>query len=278
MADDHAPITPRHNLLKALERVGTLESALDHLQERLEQMGLTMTHLIRLRDDVAQLQSALPHLQEQQAEALRLAEELTRQRRADFSQLHQGLTELERQTQGLEVKIRHLEDRLQLQEAHLWEARESASRLREEMDHLRDQMEDIRRHLQQQARIASGLAEQVHKVASSLEAMQGLGDATRKIASQHDQLAQRIASLEGSLGQVTLDMQELARHLTVAMERAQEGLNRLLIFQREVDEMARQLQHRMEGFLQLLHRQKRRQLDIVAQEVKELGGDLDKAP
>jgi chromosome segregation ATPase len=278
MADEQLPLSSRHHLVKAWERVGSLESALDHLQDRLGQMELTMAHLLRLRDEVAQLQSALPHLQEQHAEALRLAEELTRQRRADFSQLHQGLAELERQTQGLEVRMRHLEDRLQLQDAHLQEARESVSHLGEEVAHLRDQMEDLRRHLQQQARIAGGLAEQVHKVASSLEALEGLREATRKAVSQHDQLAQRMASLEGSIGQVTLDMQELARHLTVAMERAQEALNRLAIFQREVDEMARQLQQRMEGLLQLLHRQKRRQMDIVAQEVKELSGDLDKTP
>ncbi len=278
--DDHDQMarTSRRALPQALERLQALEAALRHLQSQIEDLSLAASQVARLRDDLAHLQAVIPRLQEQQYEELALLGDALRQRRTDAEQFRQATARLSREMEAMEAKARTLEERLQIQERRLRALEETSARSGEGLAHLEAQLEDLRRHLQQHFHLIGQLNEQTQKLGSPLEAMEGLREGLRQAAAHRDQLAQRLAAVEGSLSQTALEVQELSRHLGVAMDRAQEGLNRIVVLQREVDEQTRKLQRRLEGLLQLLQRQKRRQIEIASQEVKELQSGLDETP
>jgi len=277
MADDHEreARAARRTLPQALQQVQGLETALRHLQEQVQEIGLALSRLSRVRDDLAHIQSVLPHLQERQTEALALADDALRQRRADMEQFRQATAHLSRDVQALEAHTRTLEERLQNQEGRLRALEEATLRATEEVARLEGRLEEVKRHFQQQANVLGQLSEQVHKLTASVEALEGLRESVRQAASHRDQLGQRLTAVESSLSHAVLEVQELSRHVSLATDRAQEALNRMVVLQKEVDEQARQLGRRLDTLLRLLQRQRRRQIEILGQEVKELRSGLD---
>ena len=89
--------------------------------------------------------------------------------------------------------------------------------------------------------------------------------------SERDQLAQRIALSEKLGGELTEELQRLTHHVAKIDQRQQVQNAQIMDLMGRVGETSEQLQAQLKRVFQLLLRQRRRQMDTLAQEIKELG-------
>src|SRR3990172_2338995 len=89
--------------------------------------------------------------------------------------------------------------------------------------------------------------------------------------SERDQLAQRIALAEKLGGELTEELQQLTHHVAKIDQKQQVQNAQIMDLMGRVQETSEQLQAQVKRVFQLLLRQRRRQMDTLAQEIKELG-------
>ena len=122
------------------------------------------------------------------------------------------------------------------------------------------------------------ILEGTRRVAERLDKIDGLvnfpAEARELITranSERDQLAQRIALSEKLGGELTEELQRLTHHVAKIDQRQQVQNAQIMDLMGRVGETSEQLQAQLKRVFQLLLRQRRRQMDTLAQEIKELG-------
>lgn len=293
-------------LEQALKHSWSLESEIRKIHEAMNVSGSAVSQLSAMREEVRQVRDQLSKMQDRQAAIVNRTEEVVRQRQADSGRDKQDISTLAKQIEGAARGAGQYEDRMKSLEEIVRRAEDGASAARLGAQAIERQFEDIAVRGQRSLEAAVRLEQDVARITSDVDALRKIDadlddkiklilEGTRRVAerldkmddlvnfpaeareliqragSERDQLAQRIALAEKLGGELTEELQQLTHHVAKIDQRQQVQNAQIMDLMGRVQETSEQLQAQVKRVFQLFLRQRRRQLDTLAQEIKELG-------
>jgi len=301
-------------LEQALKQVWSMEADLKRLTEALSSSGSASATLAGLREDVRQLHGQMGKLQDRQSALANRTDEVLRQRQTETSRDRQELSELSRQVVSLIKNIEHYETRAQSIEETARRVEETVAGGRLTDQSLERQMEEISTRTGRAHEAALRIEQDIARVAAELEKLAKIDDAqterlqvmqeqlrrlterTDKLESisafpeearellqranfEREQLSGRILQIERLSSEVTERLNEFLQSIARLDQRSQTQAADLLALTGELNEVADHTKSQLKRVFQSLLRQRRRQHEALAQEIKELsqgevqGGD-----
>ncbi len=293
-------------LEQSLKHSWALESEIRKIHESMNVSGSAAVQLSTMREELRQVRDQLSKIQDRQVAISNRTEEVLRQRQADSGRDKQELSTLFKQIEAVGRGVGQFEDRLKSLEESVRRGEDSVSAARLGAQAIERQFEDIvvrgQRSLEAAVRLEQDVAritgdvdglrkidaelddkirlilEGTRRVAERLDRMDGLvnfpAEARELITranSERDQLAQRIALAEKLGGELTEELQQLTHHVARIDQKQQVQNAQIMDLMGRVQETSEQLQAQVKRVFQLFLRQRRRQMDTLAQEIKELG-------
>ena len=297
-------------LEQALKHVWSLDADIQKLAEALTVSGSAANQLSALREQVRQVHDQLGRIQDRQSAITNRTEEVLRQRQADSSRERHDLTVLAKQLeavakgidqrdgrlQALEEAFRHVEDEVagsrlagQGLERGVEEVAgradrslEATVRLEQEVAHAKGEIDARRKAdetLDDRMRL---MLEQVRRLSERIDKLDGIADFPQEArellhrgTAERDQLTQRLALLDKLAGEVSERVKECVQTVARLDQRAQTQAAQLMDLSGQLNELADQTRGQIKRAFQLLLRQRRRQSETLAQEIKELSqGEL----
>lgn len=293
-------------LEQALKRTWTLESDVKRLSEAAGQAGSAASVVSGLREELRQVRDQLSRMQDRQTAISNRAEEALRQRSSGDGRDRHDIGNVARQIEALGRYVEPLENRIQALEEALRRYEESISGVRltqASLDRIVEEMGTrANRALETASRIEQSVVsntgevvalrkaddslnervtfvlEQVHRAAERIEKLEEFTDfpdeareLLHRSKSERELLAQRMALIEKLVGELSERTQTLGHNLAKVDSRQHVQNAQIVDLSGQVNETAEQLLGQLKRFNQLLLRQRRRQLDTLAAEVKELG-------
>jgi len=306
-----------HKLESELEgsrkQVWSLETETRRLTESLAVSGSAMGQISVLREEMRQINDRVGRLQDRQAELANRTEEALRQRNSDSGRDKHDAGMLARQIESLGRNMDQYDARLHQAEESLRRAEEGVSGIRLAAQSLERGFEDAAgrstRSLEAAARLEQDVArltgdvdglhktddalddrisvvlEQVHRGAERLdkaEEIVGFPEEARELLHratvERDQMVHRIALIEKLNGELTERMQQFGHAQGKLDQRQEVTTAQAMDLAGKIQEIAEQMDRQMKRLFQLILRQRRRQMDTLAQEIKELTqSDLEKS-
>jgi methyl-accepting chemotaxis protein len=301
-------------LEQALKQVWSMEGDVKRLTEAFSSSGSTSATVAALREGMRQLDSQMGKLQDRQTAVANRTDEVLRQRQTETSRDRQELSELSRQVVTLIKNIEHYETRAQAIEEAARRVEETVAGGRLTDQSLERQMEEIatrtgRAHeatmrieqdvarvgpeLEKLAKIDDAhterlqvMQEQVRRLTEridKLESISAFPEEARELLQranfEREQLAQRILQIERLSSEVTDRLNEFLQSVARLDQRSQTQAAELLALSSELNEVAEFSKSQLKRMFQVTLRQRRRQHEALAQEIKELsqgevqGGD-----
>lgn len=297
-------------LEQALKQMWSLEADGRRLTEVVSASGSTSTSLAALREEVRQITGQIGKIQDRQSALANRIEEVFRQRQTETSRDRQDFGQLSRDLVALGKNIEHYENRLQaLEEAsrrveetaagsqlanqalerHLEglstrtaRAHEAALRVEHETARVASEVERVAKDGEGHSERAKVLQEQLNRInerIDKLESIAAFPEEARELLQranfEREQLAQRILLVERLSSDVTERLQEFLQSLARLEQRTQTHGAELVSLRGELTELAEQTKSQLKRISQVQLRQRRRQHEAIAQEIKELSqGDL----
>jgi len=293
-------------LEQALKHSWSLESEIRKIHEAMNVSGSAVSQLSAMREEVRQVRDQLSKMQDRQAAISNRTEEVVRQRQADSGRDKQDVSTLAKQIEGLARGIGQFEDHMKSLEEIVRRAEDGAAAARLGAQAIERQFEDIAVRGQRSLEAAVRLEQDVARITGDVDALRKVDaelddkirltlETTRRASerldkmddlvnfpaearelitranSERDQLAQRIALAEKLGGELTEELQKLTHHVAKIDQRQQVQNAQIMDLTGRVQETSEQLQAQVKRVFQLLLRQRRRQIDTLAQEIKELG-------
>lgn len=293
-------------LEQALKRTWTLESDVKRLSEAASQAGSAASVVTGLREEVRQVRDQLGKMQDRQTAIANRAEEALRQRSAGDGRDKHDIGTVGKQIEAVARYVEPFENRIQAIEESLRKYQEDVSGVRLNNASLDRVVEEIgtraNRALETSARLEQGVAsnagdvgsvkkvnesfderikfilDQVHRAADRIEKLEEFAtfpDEARELihrsTSERELMTQRIALIEKLAGELAERMQTLGHNLAKVESRQHVQNAQVVDLSGQVHETAEQLLAQLKRFNQLLLRQRRRQLDTLSAEIKELG-------
>ena len=268
--------------------------------------GSATAALTTLREDVRQLHGQLGRIQDGQSALANRTDEVVRQRDAEAGRGRQDLGALAKQLEGLardtaqydgrmqalEDTIRHVEEEVAgerlasrslergVEEMSTRGARshEATLRLDQQVSHQTAELEQLRKEdtafddrlalVSEQSR---RLSERIDKLESIAAFPEEARELLKRATFERDQLTQRMGLIEQLSGEVTERLQEFLQGQARLEQRAQTQGAEIIALIGRVQELEEQTRAQMKKVFQTLLRQRRRQAETLAQEIKELG-------
>jgi len=293
-------------LEQSLKRVWTLESDVKRLSDGATKAGSAASVVSGLREELRQVRDMLGRMQDRQTAIAARAEEALRQRSAGDGRDKHDIGAVARQVEAVARNVESYENRIQVLEEALRRSEEDVAGVRLTTQALERIVEEnatrANRALETAARLEQGVAgntgdignlqkadeavservkfilEQVHRAAERLEKLEDLAqfpDEARELihraTSERELMAQRVALIEKLAGELAERTQKMGHGLAKVETRQHVQNAQIVDLSGEVHETAEQLMGQLKRFNQLLLRQRRRQLDTLAAEIKELG-------
>ena len=293
-------------LEQSLKRVWTLESNIKRISEATGQAGSASSVVSGLREELRQVRDQLGRVQDRQTAIAGRAEEALRQRSAGDGRDKHDFGAVVRQIEAVARHVEPYENRMQVIEEAIRKHQEDVAGVRLNNASLDRIVEEIgtraNRALETSARLEQGVAsnagdmgslkkadesfderikfilEQVHRASDRIEKLEEFApfpDEARELihraTSERDQLTQRMALIEKMAGEVSERTQTMGHNLAKVESRQHVQNAQIVDLSGQVHETAEQLLAQLKRFNQLLLRQRRRQLDTRAAEIKELG-------
>ena len=299
---------------QALKRVFALDADVRKLVEILNVSSSSASLLTGVREELRQVHDQMGRLQDRQAALTNKTGEIARQRGAEASRDRHDILALTKQIEATARGIEQFENRvLAVEEAQrrtdesvagarldtqsvqrsveevvgrATRSMEAIARLEQDVARAAGEAESRRREigiLEDKARL---MLEQVHRLGERVDKMDHLigfpdeaRDLIQKAAHERDQLTQRMAMLEKLGGEISEELQKLAQSLGRLDQRGQNQTAQIMDLTGRLNELSDMMNAHMARMLQILLRQRRRQAEALAQEVKELtqsgfhGGD-----
>lgn len=292
-------------LEQALKRVWSMDADLRKLTEALAASGSVAATIVALREEVRQLRDQSGRLQDRQAALTNRMEELVRSNQAASARdrnemavvlkqvdaLGRAIGQYESRMQGMEEVARHLEDdiaasRLAAQgmeraqeemATRVARVHEATVRLDQEVSRVTTEVEKLKKideetadHVRLQAEQSRRLAERVDKIEPLLSFPDEAREALQRATLERDQIVQRLALLERLAADINERSQEFAQISTRLDQRNQHLAAQLMEMSGQLQDMAEQTAAQLKRIFQILIRQRKRQADTIAQEIKEL--------
>jgi len=297
-------------LEQSLKRAWSVEADLKRLAESVSNAGSAAALVGAFREDIRQVRDQLGRIQDRQAAIANRTEEAVRQRTAEGGREKHDLSSVSRQLDALARAVEQYDNRLQAIEEGIRRAEDDLSgaklaaqgleRIVEESSTRAMRSLETATRLEQQ--VAAGaidigelrksdeslgdrlnlILEQVHRSADRIEKLDdllGFPEEARELihraTSERELMSQRMALIEKLAGELAERAQTLG-HSFGKVEQRQHVLNaQIMDLSGQVQGTAEMMQAQMKRLSQLLLRQRRRQLDTLGAEIKELSqGEL----
>jgi chromosome segregation protein len=294
-----------HELEQALNQIWNLDSGLRKLEETSGDAGAAATAMPALHEEVRQLRSVVGKMQDRQNLLAGKLEETLRQQQADMGRERQeralvikqadagvrAISQFEARIQRLEDSLRHLDEALS--ETRL--ARETMARDLEEIGNRTSRNLETALRLEQQVSGFNSEAEELRKRDGELdERINLLEERLRRQEERLDkhednlklplemkeqldravferqQLSERLGKVEAVSGSLVERTADFIQGLALVEQRAQAQAGRLLEMTEELKEQRDVLFEQMRKLIRTMERQRRRQAEGLAQEIKEL--------
>jgi len=295
-----------HELEQALNQIWNLDSGLRKLEESSGGSGGVAAALPGIQEEIRQLRSQGDKLQERQNSLAGRSEEIGRQQQADLERERQERAALLKQAEAAARSVGQFESRIQLLEESLRHVEESVSELRLSHQTLTREIEELTnrgaRNLETALRLehqAAGLAgdiealqkrdgeiedrvnlfeERVHRNEERVEKFEQHLSLPLDIKEQLDrgrferqQLAERLGKLESAAGELVERTAEFIQSLARLDQRTQGQAGRILEMAQDIQQQRETVFDQIKRLVRTMERQRRRQAEALAQEIKELG-------
>lgn len=290
---------------QATKRLWALESDLRKMNEIFQSLGAASGAVTGLKEDLRQLRDQISKVQDRQASVTNQAEEISRQTQAEVARDRQERVGLGKQIEGLARAAGHYENRMQALEetwrrteerlaslslaqqgtAHSIEDLasrssrnlESLARFEQQLTSVSGQMDGLYKQVEALSDRSNLLhehlrryEERVNRLESLLDFPQETREMMQRAAAEREQLAQRIAAVE-RLGADLIERDKgLAEGLSRVDQKGQLHGPQLLVMAEQLQDLNRQTTAQIKKLQQVILRQRRRQADSLAQEIKEL--------
>jgi chromosome segregation ATPase len=295
-----------HELEQALNQIWNLDSGLRKLEESSGGSGGVVAALPGVQEEIRQLRSQADTLQERQNSLAGRSEEIGRQQQADLERERQERAALLKQAEAAARSVGQFESRIQLLEESLRHVEESVSELRISHQTLRRDIEEVTnrsaRHLETALRLehqAAGLAgeiealqkrdgeiedrvnlfeERVHRSEERVDKFEQHLSLPLDIKEQLDrgrferqQLAERLGKLESAAGELVERTAEFIQSLARLDQRTQGQAGSIMEIAQDLQQQRETVVDQINRLVRTMERQRRRQAEALAQEIKELG-------
>jgi chromosome segregation ATPase len=292
-------------LEQSLKRMWSLESDVKRVSEAGTTAGSTTSVVGGFREDLRQVRDQLSRIQDRQSAISNRTEEALRHRGSEGGKDKQDMGVVSRQMDMLARNVGEYDNRLHLIEealrrleddfagARLSSAQmervieegtgratrslETSARLEQQVHVTGSALDSLRKVDEELADRLNLVLEQVHKHNERIDKIEDLApfpDEARELihraTSDRELMAQRIAIVEKLAAEMAERTQTLGHSLAKVEQRQQVQNAQIIDLAGQVNETAEVLQTQMKRLTQLLLRQRRRQLDTLSAEIKEL--------
>jgi methyl-accepting chemotaxis protein len=293
---------------QALKQVWSLEADVRRVAEAFSVSGSASAALAALREDVRQLHSQIGKAQDRHSALANRTDEIFRQRQTETGRDRQELGELARQVASLTKTVEHFEGRVQLLEevsrrveegvagGHLADqalerqiedlstrttrAHEAALRIDHDVSRIASEIEKTAKDDDagvERARVIQVHVRRLSERIDKLESIAAFPEETRELLQratfEREQLAQRLLLIERLSGEVTERLNEFLQSVARLDQRTQAHGAELVGLTGQLSELSDFTRAQLKRASQVQLRQRRRQHEALAQEIKELGQD-----
>ena len=299
-----------HELGQALKQVWALDADVRKLAEALTAAAMEAAALPGLREELRQLRDQGSRVQDRQTALTNRTEELLRQHSTEAGRerqeraalakqvdaLAKGIGQYEGRIQALEEASRHVEEEVaggrlaqqglvrDFEELSSRTARnlEAATRLDHELGRATEQLDALRKEDEALSDRLNLIHEQVRRHGERLDKFEDVAafpaeakELLQRARFEREQLAERLGAVERLSTEVEERVQEFVQGLARLDQKSQSQATQLLLMQEQIHELNEQTKEQMKRLFQNILRQRRRQAEALAQEIKELShGDL----
>jgi len=295
-----------HELEQALNQIWNLDSGLRKLEESSGGSGGVAASLPGIQEEIRQLRSQTDKLQERQNSLAGRSEEIGRQQQADLERERQERAALLKQTEAAARSVGQFESRIQLLEESLRHVEESVAELRLSHQTLAREIEELTNRGARNLETALRLEHQLGAVVGEIDALQKRdgeleervnvfeervhrGEERVEKFEQHlslpldikeqldrgrferQQLAERLGKLEASAGELVERTAEFVQSTARLDQRTQGQAERIMEIARDLQQQRETVFDQIKKLVRTIERQRRRQAEALAQEIKELG-------
>jgi chromosome segregation ATPase len=295
-----------HELEQALNQIWNLDSGLRKLEERSGDSGAAGTALSGIQEEIRQLRSQADKLQDRQNALSGRSEEMGRQQQADLERERQERAALLKQAEAAARSVGQFEARIQLLEESLRHVEEAVAEIRLSHQTLAREIEELTnrgaRNLEAALRLehnldsVAGEIEALHKRDGELEERLSLfeervhrgEERVDKFEShlslpldikeqldrgrfERQQIAERLGKLEASAGELVERTTEFVQSLARLDQRTQGQAGRIMEIAQDLQQQRETIFDQVKKLVRTMERQRRRQAEALAQEIKELG-------
>jgi chromosome segregation ATPase len=294
-----------NELEQALKHIWSVDADIRTLTEAVSSSGAASVAVDKLREDLRQLSERLSRIQDRQTELGDRVDKGQRERRSETGRDRQELGVLAKQLEAVERGVAKYEARIQATEEALRHAEEEISSVRlagegiersvkEMMTRVERGDEGANRISEDVARLASHLdrlekqdaqskeqarltGEQVKRLAEQLDQLEELKDFPKEVrdllaraAHEREQISQRVNIAD----KLSTEASDLARALQQAValmeQRSHNQGAQLTELAKQLQELEEQTVSELRKLMKVTLRQRRRQLEALSQEIKEL--------
>ena len=295
-----------HELEQALNQIWNLDSGLRKLEEGSGGSGGLSAALPGIQEEIRQIRSQADKLHERQNSLAGRSEEIGRQQQADLERERQERAALLKQAEAAARSVGQFESRIQLLEESLRHVEESVAELRLSHQTLAREIEELTNRAARNLEAALRLEHQLDSVAGEIEALhkrdreleerlnlfeervhrgeertdkfEGYLNLPLEIKEQLDrgrferqQLTERLGKLETSAGELAERTAEFVQSLARLDQRTQGQAERIMEIAQDLQQQRETVFDQIKKLVRTMERQRRRQAEALAQEIKELG-------
>ena len=292
-------------LEQGLKRVWSLESDLYSLADTLSASGVTVAALPSLKEELRQVRDHLGRVQDRQTDLANRVEEMGRQGQAAAGRERQELTAVTRQLEALAKQVapyeshlraqedasRHVKDDVagtrlaheglaqDLQEMSTVAARalEGGTRLEHELSRANGQIGALRGEGEALSERLNLMQDQFHRQGERLGQLEAAVDfpeeareLLQRASFERGQMAERLAAIDRVSEELRERVEEFVQGLARLDQRSQSQATQLLLVTEQLRELDDQTKGQIKRLFQATLRQRRRQVEALAQEIKEL--------
>ena len=294
-----------HELKQALTQIRNLDSGLSKLEQGGGDAGGAAAALTGIQEEIRQLRSQTDGLQDRQNIIAGRTEEQVRKRQSDLERERQERADVLKRTEAATTSVGQFESRVQLLEESLRRFEEAVAELRLGQQALSRDIEELTSRgarnleaalrLEHQLDALAGDAEALRKRDGELEERVSLyEEKTRREAERVDkfeahlslpleikeqldrarferqQVSERLVKVEASADGLTDRTAEFVQGLARLDQRTQGQATRLLEIAEDLKQQREAVFDQLKRLTHTIERQRRRQAEALAQEIKEL--------
>jgi chromosome segregation ATPase len=295
-----------HELGQALNQIWNLDSGLRKLEESIGDTRSVAGALPGIQEDIRQLRSQADRLQDRQNDLFARSEELSRQQQAELGRERQERAVVLSQAEGAARSVGEFESRVRLLEESLRRVEEAVAAVRLAQETLTHDVEELSsrgaRNLEAALRLehqidaltaetkvlhkrdeeleerVSLYEERMRREEERVEKFQGHLSLPLEIKEQLDrsrferqQMSERLVKLESSAAELVGRAAEFVQGLARIDQRSQAQATRQLEMAEELRRQREAVDDQLKRLVRVMERQRRRQAEALAQEIKELG-------